>query len=68
MAAGLPAGAVATARRVARASRFGFVVYAFALRLLYLGSVELLPEECYYWNYSRHLDIGYLDHPPWWRG
>jgi dolichol-phosphate mannosyltransferase len=25
---------------------------------------ELLPEEAYYWNYSRHLDIGYLDHPP----
>jgi dolichol-phosphate mannosyltransferase len=40
------------------------IVYAFALRLAYLGSVELLPEEAYYWNYSRHLDIGYLDHPP----
>jgi dolichol-phosphate mannosyltransferase len=23
-----------------------------------------MPEEAYYWNYSRHLDIGYLDHPP----
>lgn len=34
------------------------------LRLLYGGQVELLPEETYYWNYSRHLDIGYLDHPP----
>ena len=42
----------------------GLVIYAFALRLVYLGSVELLPEETYYWNYSRHLDIGYLDHPP----
>jgi dolichol-phosphate mannosyltransferase len=42
----------------------GLIVYAFALRLVYLGSVELLPEEAYYWNYSRHLDIGYLDHPP----
>jgi dolichol-phosphate mannosyltransferase len=40
------------------------MVYAFVLRLVYLGSVELLPEEAYYWNYSRHLDIGYLDHPP----
>jgi dolichol-phosphate mannosyltransferase len=35
-----------------------------ALRLLYAGSVELMPEETYYWNYARHLDIGYLDHPP----
>ena len=42
----------------------GLIVYAVALRLVYLGAVELLPEEAYYWNYSRHLDIGYLDHPP----
>jgi dolichol-phosphate mannosyltransferase len=48
----------------ARALAIGFIAYAFALRLVYLGSVELLPEETYYWNYSRHLDIGYLDHPP----
>jgi dolichol-phosphate mannosyltransferase len=39
-------------------------VYAFVLRLVYAGSVEMMPEETYYWNYSRHLDIGYLDHPP----
>jgi dolichol-phosphate mannosyltransferase len=48
----------------ARTLAIGLIVYAFALRLTYLGSVELLPEETYYWNYSRHLDIGYLDHPP----
>jgi dolichol-phosphate mannosyltransferase len=40
------------------------VGYIFALRLIYLGQTELLPEEAYYWNYSQHLDIGYLDHPP----
>jgi dolichol-phosphate mannosyltransferase len=40
------------------------VVYVFALRLVYLGQAELLPEEAYYWNYSQHLDFGYLDHPP----
>jgi dolichol-phosphate mannosyltransferase len=48
----------------ARTLAIGLIIYAFALRLTYLGSVELLPEETYYWNYSRHLDIGYLDHPP----
>lgn len=37
---------------------------AVLLRLIYAAQVELLPEEAYYWNYSRHLDIGYLDHPP----
>ena len=42
----------------------GIVSYLFALRLIYLGQAELLPEEAYYWNYSQHLDIGYLDHPP----
>jgi dolichol-phosphate mannosyltransferase len=47
-----------------RSLAIGLIVYAFALRLVYLGCVELLPEEAYYWNYSRHLDIGYLDHPP----
>jgi dolichol-phosphate mannosyltransferase len=47
-----------------RTFAFGIIAYAFALRVLYAGSVEVLPEETYYWNYSRHLDFGYLDHPP----
>jgi dolichol-phosphate mannosyltransferase len=47
-----------------RTLAIGVVAYSLALRLLYAGTVELLPEEAYYWNYSRHLDIGYLDHPP----
>jgi dolichol-phosphate mannosyltransferase len=39
-------------------------VYSCVLRVLYAGSVELMPEETYYWNYAQHLDYGYLDHPP----
>ncbi|NMC43417.1 MAG: glycosyltransferase family 39 protein [candidate division Zixibacteria bacterium] len=35
-----------------------------AVRLVFLGVLNLLPEEAYYWNYASHLDIGYLDHPP----
>jgi dolichol-phosphate mannosyltransferase len=42
----------------------GLVAYAVVLRVLYGAQIELLPEEAYYWNYSRHLDFGYLDHPP----
>ena len=42
----------------------GVVGYAFLLRLIYSAQIELMPEEAYYWNYSQHLDIGYLDHPP----
>lgn len=34
------------------------------VRLVFMGILNLLPEEAYYWNYASHLDIGYLDHPP----
>jgi dolichol-phosphate mannosyltransferase len=47
-----------------RNTALALIAYAFVLRLVYAGSVEMMPEETYYWNYSRHLDIGYLDHPP----
>jgi dolichol-phosphate mannosyltransferase len=40
------------------------IVISIILRLVCVGTVELLPEEAYYWNYAQHLDIGYLDHPP----
>jgi dolichol-phosphate mannosyltransferase len=47
-----------------RALVVALVGYAFFLRVIYGAQVELIPEETYYWNYARHLDIGYLDHPP----
>lgn len=34
------------------------------LRLLLAATTPLLPQEAYYWVWSRHLDIGYFDHPP----
>ena len=34
------------------------------LHLTYMGKIELLQEEAYYWNYSMHPAAGYLDHPP----
>jgi len=40
------------------------VAYAFALKLVYIGLVDLLPQEAYYWNYAQHLDWSYFDHPP----
>ncbi len=40
------------------------VAYIFILKLIFVGYVNLIPEEAYYWNYTQHLDIGYLDHPP----
>ncbi len=56
--------AASAAERPWRTLSIGLIGYAIVLRLVYAGSVELMPEEAYYWNYSRHLDFGYLDHPP----
>lgn len=49
-----------------RGVEFFFIIIALSLliKLLCIGSNDLLAEEAYYWNYSAHLDIGYLDHPP----
>ena len=40
------------------------LAYVLILKLIFMGSVNLIPEEAYYWNYAQHLDWGYLDHPP----
>lgn len=42
----------------------GLFAYVFALRWLYLGQLELIPDEMYYWVYGQHLAWAYLDHPP----
>jgi dolichol-phosphate mannosyltransferase len=34
------------------------------VRLLVALVVPITPEEAYHWNYSRHLDWSYYDHPP----
>ena len=61
---GLSYASSAVDRRSWHTLVIGLIAYSVVLRLVYAGSVELMPEEAYYWNYSRHLDFGYLDHPP----
>jgi len=34
------------------------------LRILYSSLFLLVPDEAYYWQWSRHLSLGYHDHPP----
>lgn len=34
------------------------------LRVALAAVIPVLPEEAYHWNYARHLDWGYYDHPP----
>lgn len=47
-----------------RLAAVAVAVYAVLLRLVYMRTLNLIPEEAYYWNYAQHLDYGYLDHPP----
>ena len=55
-------GATSTARW--RVGAVAVLLYSVAIRLLYIDLVDLIPQEAYYWNYSQHLDLSYLDHPP----
>jgi len=40
------------------------MMFWLAVRLVYSGARQLVPDEAYYWVWSRHLSAGYLDHPP----
>ena len=59
-----PAAGASSASVRWRVGAIGVLVYCVALRLAYVDLVNLMPQEAYYWNYSEHLDLGYLDHPP----
>ncbi|WP_419421283.1 glycosyltransferase family 39 protein (plasmid) [Legionella sp. D16C41] len=54
------------AASINRLSLYSFYIIGVSLflRLIFMGANELLAEEAYYWNYAKHLDFGYLDHPP----
>ena len=41
-----------------------FIVLAVIARAVVSAFVPLLPDETYYWEWSRHLQAGYFDHPP----
>lgn len=36
----------------------------FVLRIVYSMHIELVPDEAYYWDWTRTLSWGYFDHPP----
>lgn len=59
----MTAGAIAT--RDDQWPRALLVVSAAALvRLLFAAVLPVLPDEAYYWDWSRRLAPGYFDHPP----
>ncbi len=42
----------------------GVVVVSAVFRLLYAGVIPLVPDEAYYWQWSRYPALGYHDHGP----
>ncbi len=40
------------------------LLLAFAVRVVLASGLDLTPDEAYYWEYSRRLDLSYFDHPP----
>jgi dolichol-phosphate mannosyltransferase len=40
------------------------IVLLLLLRFVSAATINLSPQETYYWNYSIHPDLSYLDHPP----
>ena len=44
----------------------GWVIITLAtvFRLLYASAFSIVPDEAYYWQWSRYLALGYHDHPP----
>jgi len=42
----------------------GLVIFFFAVRVWLSATLNLTPDEAYYWLWSRHLDWSYFDHPP----
>jgi 4-amino-4-deoxy-L-arabinose transferase-like glycosyltransferase len=54
----------ATSERAAWYAALGVIAFATTLRLIVGARLPLLPDETYYWDWSRHLAFGYFDHPP----
>ena len=54
----------ASTARGHRNSAIAWITAAFVLRTLIAYFVPLLPDEAYYWQWSRQLAAGYFDHPP----
>lgn len=43
---------------------FALLALAFALRVVGMFRIPLIPEEAYYWMYAQHPNLSYYDHPP----
>jgi len=59
-----PTGGLIAARN-GRPPAWGLALAAvLAAQVLVAAATPVLPEEAYHWNFARHLDWSYFDHPP----
>jgi 4-amino-4-deoxy-L-arabinose transferase-like glycosyltransferase len=49
---------------IAWGATVAIIVVATIVRLIVGARLPLVPDETYYWEWSRHLSFGYFDHPP----
>jgi dolichol-phosphate mannosyltransferase len=42
----------------------GGIALLLLLRFIWAATIDLSPQEAYYWNYAMHPALSYLDHPP----
>lgn len=54
----------ATPERATRRLTLAVIGVAGIVRLAIAALTPLFPDEAYYWEWSRHLALGYFDHPP----
>ncbi|MDA8272882.1 MAG: glycosyltransferase family 39 protein [Deltaproteobacteria bacterium] len=45
-------------------SLFAVLIILFIIRLVLITKIDLIPEETYYWQWSRHLSLSYYDMSP----
>lgn len=54
----------ASSERAAWYGAISVIAFATVLRIIVGARLPLVPDETYYWEWSRHLSFGYFDHPP----
>ncbi|MBV9440014.1 MAG: glycosyl transferase, partial [Candidatus Eremiobacteraeota bacterium] len=47
-----------------RYATWGIVAFVTLMRAIAAAKVPLTGDEAYYWEWSKHLALGYADHPP----
>ena len=50
--------------KIIKYALFSALLIFFIIRLILIAKIDLIPEEAYYWQWSRHLSLSYYDMSP----